>query len=334
MAGSAKGGMMPGYARMPDGIPDKIAKCSSDEFFVGTLKTYEVADLAAGALTHLDVSVIGGEVVVPGGTAPPPARGRWSRWNVLGRRIIRKDLPKVSKSWGWDVPIYGDYKKGTVHITHTRDVWQWQDIHGANLPILMEAQEPVAGHVTIAFRVDRVFDRRNYAERDLLMALSLLRENVGRPDIVAANLTVEAWLADQTVDWEILPVGTRELDDVIEDLVKRLRLPPDSPRQMTLRERMGAIAALHPPAAVIGDGEFTRYFGFKFREDLIVLENVNYGNALYVMYEDWQDLSKRSRIELLAEPDANYDRIVHRDGWERRLRALLMLRGHDPSDPE
>lgn len=325
---------MPGYARVPDGIPDQITKCSSDEFFVGTLKSYEVTELAEGALAHLDVSVIGDEVVVPSGAIPPPSMGRWSRWNVVGRRIIRKDLPKVSKSWGWDVPIYGDYKKGTVFITHTREVYQRQDIHGANLPIVMQAQEPVAGRVTVAFRVDRVFNRQSYAERDLLMALSLLRENVGRPDIVAADLTVEAWLADQTVDWEILPVGTRELNDVIDDVVKRLRVAPDSPRQSILRERVEAIAALNPPAAVIGDGEFTRYFGFKFREDLVVLENVNYGNALYVMYEDWQELSKRSRVELLAEPDANYDRIVHRDGWEQRLRALVILKGHDTSAPE
>jgi hypothetical protein len=69
-------------------------------------------------------------------------------------------------------------------------------------------------------------------------------------------------------------------------------------------------------------------FGFKFRDDLVALENLGHGNAVYIMYEDWTVLSRRTRVELLGDANANYDRIIHRPGWQDRLRAPLTLKGH------
>lgn len=48
-----------------------------------------------------------------------------------------------------------------------------------------------------------------------------------------------------------------------------------------------------------------------------------YGNAVYVMYEDWEILSRRSRVELLTGPRENFDRIEHRKGWKDILRAIV-----------
>jgi hypothetical protein len=76
-----------------------------------------------------------------------------------------------------------------------------------------------------------------------------------------------------------------------------------------------------------GSSGFLRYFGAQFRGDLVVFENIVYGNALYVMYGQWKDLSKRSRIDLLKGPRDGFDRIEHRKGWEKQLRALLRSKG-------
>jgi hypothetical protein len=44
---------------------------------------------------------------------------------------------------------------------------------------------------------------------------------------------------------------------------------------------------------------------------------------MYVLYEDWKDVSKRSRLELLRGTTSQFDRIVHTDGWEDRFENLI-----------
>ena len=60
------------------------------------------------------------------------------------------------------------------------------------------------------------------------------------------------------------------------------------------------------------------YFGAQFADDVVVFENINFGNAAYVLYEGWKDMSKLSRTELLRDENS-FDRIVHSKGWEKRL---------------
>jgi len=48
----------------------------------------------------------------------------------------------------------------------------------------------------------------------------------------------------------------------------------------------------------------------------VVFENVEYGNAAYAMFEQWETLSQRTRLELLAGPAEGFIRVVHRPGWQ------------------
>ena len=68
-----------------------------------------------------------------------------------------------------------------------------------------------------------------------------------------------------------------------------------------------------------GLGRFGSYIGAMYTDDLVVFENVAYGNALYVLYDDWSEVSKRSRLDLLRGTTENYDRFVHTEGWEDRF---------------
>jgi hypothetical protein len=71
----------------------------------------------------------------------------------------------------------------------------------------------------------------------------------------------------------------------------------------------------------------SRYVGAQFADDLVVFENVNYGNALWVLFENWSETSKRSRIDLLRLRDVRYERIVHSEGWQDRL--IKFIRGEE-----
>lgn len=79
---------------------------------------------------------------------------------------------------------------------------------------------------------------------------------------------------------------------------------------------------LGPRNFVAGTSGFSRYFGAQFADDLVVFENVSYGNAAYVMFDEWERLSQLSRVELLAS-DEHFVRVPHANSWERRLRELI-----------
>lgn len=54
-------------------------------------------------------------------------------------------------------------------------------------------------------------------------------------------------------------------------------------------------------------------------DDLVVFENIEYGNAIYILYDDWDEISKLSRIDLLSgRAGSNFDRIIHSGNWKRK----------------
>lgn len=327
---------MAGYRKVPDFVRDLIARCDTDTFYIGRTRSYSLQELAQGKLAHLGITVEGGTVNFEPAVLPPAGSGRWSRYNIDGYQKVRRDLPKISKTiGGWQSPNFGDWSKGSHTHYRTQEVFQRETWYGQRLPILIDVQASEGDKFIIGFRVGRVFDRSALdavAERDLRLACSLLRENIeSHASIVSTALSVAQWLANQRVDWEILPVG-KEGARTFDEVVKRLKADPTDPRVTRMRERYDVVAGMRPAAVIVGQGEFSRYFGFQFRSDLVALESLEYGNALYLMYEDWKVLSKRTRIELLADTSANYDRVVHVAGWAGRLATLLHAKGHNTAD--
>jgi len=320
---------MSGYRKVPNAIREQITACNAEQFYVGRTRSFTMSEIAAGVLGELGITSVDGELRHEESILLGPENGRWSKWNLEGRRVCRKDLPKVEKSWGWDSPNFGDWNRGSHPVSFTKEVYQWQIRFGRRLALLIDSQQSDDETVVVGIRVDRVFDRSDIEEDDLLMACSLVRENFGSASILPSDVTAGDWLARQRVQWELLPIGQgtpRPFDEV----AGHLNADPGTPRMRNMRQRYDTVLNMNPGAVVVGSGEFTRYFGFKFRDDLVALENLDYGNALYVMYEDWPTLSQRSRLDLLSDPDANFDRVVHQAGWAERLANLLVLHGHNP----
>jgi hypothetical protein len=81
---------------------------------------------------------------------------------------------------------------------------------------------------------------------------------------------------------------------------------------------------LNPQKLVVGFSGTQRYFGALIEEFLIVFENIEYGNAIYIMFNGWQDLSRRTRTELLSgRYGLNFERIPHVTGWKQKVIALV-----------
>lgn len=307
--------------KVPQEVLDKITSFEVDDIVVACAKRVRAADVPSYA--HTGLKLEGGRLVIPAPTVPPESMGRYSNINVNGREVVRKDLPMVSKTFSWEVPNYGDWSNGSHTQSISRDVYQRDLVPPKELTLAVEliAEDPAAGTYTIKFSIDQVISRRaKDFEADLLYNLNILQENVHTVDVFPSTATLVDYMATVRVDWEILPPGT--VDEVLKGILHGKKAI-SAEKQQLMRERLTVLRGLKPEAYIAGTNEFLRYFGAKFADDFVAFENLNYGNALYVMYEQWTTLSRRSRIDLLKGPREGFVRIEHRDGWDGQLAALL-----------
>ena len=143
---------------------------------------------------------------------------------------------------------------------------------------------------------------------------------MGAADVVESATSLADYALSVKVDWQLLPPGN--VDEVVAAMLRGKR--PVSPQQQAvMKERVTVMQRLQPEAYLTGTDGFLRYFGAKFGDDFVAFENARYGNALYIMYDGWEALSQKSRIELLAGDRDSYDRIEHRPSWIEQLRGRV-----------
>jgi hypothetical protein len=182
--------------------------------------------------------------------------------------------------------------------------------------------------VEILDRKSAASSRSAWLENELFFNLNLLQENVGSADVFPSTATRDDYLRSVFVDWEILPEGTR--DETVDRILSGFQAPTEEIRRKLIA-RYNLLDGLKPLAFIRGVSGLRRYFGAKFADDFVVFENIEYGNAIYAMGEDWEILSKLSRLELLKGDKKGFERIVHRRGWEDKLRELVAKRRLKPA---
>jgi hypothetical protein len=316
------------FRRMPDPIRQKVSKIPGDKVMVACVMRIPASVLGSGTYTHLGMSMKGDAPVFPNRIMPQPRFGSFSLRNAQGEEIVRKDLPMVTKTFSVDAPNWGDWSYGSHEVSWDREVYQREFVAPKELEISAEllTTEPGGDPVFVfRFRVEEVLDKRVADfETALFSNLNLLQENTGAADVFAADADPTAYLKTISVYWEILPPGERT--EMLAHILRNFREPSKELREKLL-DRYTFLERLKPVAYVSGTSGFQRYFGAQFADNLVVFENLEYGNAIYVMFDDWEDLSKLSRLELLRDRrGAGFERIIHRKGWKDVLKTVIEAR--------
>lgn len=312
------------YRKIPSFVQDALSEIHSDLIAVSATKKVNRSDLEAGRYSHVGLSADGSTILTTGPIQPPADAGKWSARNAYGWDRKREDWPMVQKTWTFESPNFGDgARNGWTMRSWTRDVYQHQIFEPQGMTIEASILEDRGGEqVVVKFALKPILSR-TMPEFDLMMlwALNVLQENTGVTGAFASDATREEYIATITLDWQIFPPGTAD------DVVARL-LGTEHPTSMPdfekhVRERVLLFENFEPKAYIRGHGSFGTYFGAQFADDLVVFENLKYGNAVYLLYQDWDEASQRSRLDLLRDQDAHFDRVVHTDGWQDRLTSLL-----------
>lgn len=303
--------------KIPGSILQRLATFDQDDVVAATVKLVLPEDV--GRYTRLGLSLDDGNLGIPEPQPPDPSAGRYSNANLYGMEKVRKDLPKIIKSYGFWAPSWGS---GSYHcVSHDREVYIREIYAPKQVNLSIALVERRGEGFLLRFAIDQVLSRRtpNF-ERELLYNLNLLQENVGAADVFESATSLADYALSVKVDWQLLPPGT--VDEVVAAMLRGKR--PVTPEQAAvMKERITVMHQLQPEAYITGTDGFLRYFGARFGDDFVAFENARYGNALYIMYDGWEALSQKSRIELLAGDRDLYDRIEHRPGWVNQLRGRV-----------
>jgi hypothetical protein len=311
------------FRKIPTSIERAINDLADEEFQVACVLWVKRSELDEGMYAHLGLTLMPKGPKVIAEVMPPPENGKASLINADGEEIVRKDLPKIQRTAMWEAPSWGSYHTHTVTRNYEAYPREFIPARGHTITIeLLSERQGEQAEWQIKFAVSQVFRRKKYDPDELLFAINLLQENVGDVDVLSTTASYKDFAASVKVDWEILPPGTR--DQLLKAFFKGK--PPQPAEEKRFGERYHVLKNLEPKNWLRGTSGFLRYFGAQFADDLVVFECLNYGNAAYVMYEDWKTLSAKSRLELLKGSEGDFDRVIHSKGWEMRIKELVRAR--------
>ncbi len=155
-------------------------------------------------------------------------------------------------------------------------------------------------------------------EEVILAYLNIFRETFGYFNVLDSNLNEP--IKTRKVSWEILPAG--HINDYIKCLSERVRHPE---RIIKEHERLfDALTTNYSPIEIVGVHGFQGYVAFVYpNKNFVILENLIYGNATYVIDKDkWEDASKLTKQEVLNSK-LFIKKIIHSPSWLNEIKKLL-----------
>lgn len=308
--------------KTPDDILEQIKKLRGSNIVAACGIKVKTEDILNGDFRHLDIEIVDGNLRYPEHILPRPDFGRYSKYNIYGREIVHQDLPMVSKAYSVDSPNYGDWSKGSHDVTWNRNVYQREYVGPKYLEMKIElvGVDDRNNHV-FKFTVDDILDKDSpIFHEDLFFNLNLLQENTGNHGVFSIDADIKEYLQSLYVSWEILPPG--EIEQNITRILTGIK-SNDPKLRKNLTDRFKFLSSMKPRNFVQGTSRFQRYFGAQFADDLVVFENVEYGNAIYIMFQNWEELSKISRVDLISTGSHEFKRIPHTKTWKLKLKRLM-----------
>lgn len=285
-------------------MPKRVRTLSVYRKIIGRLPEFR---FASPPLTELLAHRLGFEATpAEGDSILPAAVGPATIYNAHGKEIIRRDLPMETRSRMINTS-WQDWHGQTHFGIQTRDYDAYpRDLIPPPEEFLTAMRKD--GHIVAASRIIQ----RDEPEADIVNLLNIFLESFPDFEIVRPDLTAPTQV--RRISWKILPQGQypferarRALDDYLH------KLPKDD--RATATERIKTITRHNPDFIAVGLGGFSDYvvFGFTDRRRF-VLESPNTGNATYIFRNDWEQLSRLSKREILQD-NLQEARLVHNARW-------------------
>lgn len=276
----------------------------------------------------------------PGAHIRELARAGFSSPPVIGERVLPTMVGPTTRrnAEGWHTP-HRDQPKETVYrqMEWTRTEWRGPDkVEVTNTVDVPYHRYPRTFHLPRAIELSIATttdgnpvvvapaEKWDPANADAMThKINLMLELFGHAAVFDAELAPVPLPTIQRLNWELLPPGAHPWPAVQASAARNLQRLSTRRRPVAERQ-LNLLSDLQPDEVAAGRGGFSGYWAFVFkRAGVVVLESFQYGNATYVLAGDWRTVSQLSKAQIL-DAQLHRDRIIHRDSWERRIRATVV----------
>lgn len=253
---------------------------------------------------------------------PNSSIGSISNFNAEGKYIKNKKLPKETAyrevEWHWKQwRGRGETEEmsKTVYVPYERYQRDYILPPSIELSILSKTD----GTKIIASPVVEYSEKN---EKDLVHIINLVLEIFGECQIFSDNLEEIIKTPLIRLNWRILPKGKMpwsKLKGEVSPILKKV----GSGKRAVVENRLEIVNGHGSIFCAVGEAGFLGYVVFGFPDKgLYLMESSFYGNATYVFGNNWEELSKRTKADILKE-SLQKDRIIHQKGWEEKIDELL-----------
>lgn len=254
----------------------------------------------------------------------PSAHRAATRRNIQGRLIIHKDQLKEPHSYTilWTREQWcGRGMTETVTTPVTRTVMRYPRtlLPAEGIEISLIEDERGARY----FATEMILHENS--ER-WVTAANVMLEIFGQCQAVHSETLSSLVFATRRVNWKFLPQGKRSWSEIRQPMEEVLQRESRIAQRERARDRLASFNAREPSQIVIGQGGFHGYVAFCFPDyGFSILESIYFGNATYVLGEDWETLSQLSKTEIISE-DLALSRIIHDQFWEGAIERLFLTK--------
>lgn len=274
-----------------------------------------------GHVSELQEAGFSAELEIGETVLPKPA-GKVSEYNAEGTHIVHRDRPMETAyrqmEWTWEQwsGPYTETQARIVDVPYKRYPRTFVEPPSVELTV---AEVPGREKVVVSEPVP--YDDEHVDA--LLHRVNLFRELFGEAALLTEELEPFTRTEVRRLNWEILPPGElpwerlqRRLRPILDRMGERTGPAVEHRLRLLTEER-------EPDFTAVGRAGFHGYIIFGYESTgLYVVESLHYGNATYVLGQDWARLSQMTKAEILRA-DLQEDRIIHREGWDGRVRGLL-----------
>jgi hypothetical protein len=253
---------------------------------------------------------------------PSPRFGPISRFNADGKERVHRDRPmetahrQAEWTWQeWNGPYDTVERSKIVDIPYQR--YPRTVIPPPSVELAIRKRQGISFIVTPPIE----FSEKN--KDTVLHYINLMLELFGVTEVLMEDLQdLITQVPVKSLNWKVLPPGEWPWKRIKPEVEKILDTASKGNRPV-IEHRLETVSQYGAEFVAIGRAGFRGYIIFAFpKRTLYVLESAYTGNATYVFSEDWERLSKLTKAEIL-QGNLQEDRIIHRQGWENRLRSLL-----------
>lgn len=269
---------------------------------IGTKVTNENANKAIDIGFSKELAI--GEEILP------REIGAVTRFNSKGKELLDKNKkeyrdiyrPYHIKDW------HGQYHDGITH-----------EVRECNKRIYIKPSQ-------VEFKIvkkdkEKYIIAKEIEEDNLKHILNLFLEIFGECEIIYENENIDYGNTIR-LNWRVLPKGKYPWEKLYPYVKEKLENIKETNR-LIARKNIETIAKYNPSFVAIGEAGFSGYiiYGFE-KSNKVILESMEVDNATYILKDDWEEISKMTKAEILQN-SLHEKRIIHTKNWEIEIEKVI-----------